>query len=69
MEAVQGIAANGILDAALATSNILKPPEAAPKTSAKRFSKLKPFKRETFDYEKYSEEVAAGLVSRKSRKD
>lgn len=68
MEAVQGLAADGALDAALTATGIPGLPKTTHKAAAKHFSSLVPFERSKFDYEKYCATVATGSVDKKSSK-
>ena len=68
MESVQGRASDGTLDGALTAAGIPDLPKTTHKAAAKHFSKLVPFERSKFDYEKYCAALATGLVDKKSRK-
>lgn len=69
LETVQGIAASGTLDAALEAAGIPVLPRTETEQVAERFSKLAPFDRSKFDYEKYCTELTADLMDTKRTKD
>lgn len=64
LENLQAMAANGQLSEVLRTSGA--PEFVSPsKAKSKRFSRLVPFERSTFDYEKYCTSLAAGSMAKK----